>query len=107
MGLPCGQMGTSEVGHMSIGSGRVLYQDLVRISLSIKNKELDSHPLLENLAKKSNNIHLLGLMSDGGVHSHIEHFLALAQIFADKQSRCFCTSSPMGEMCCLLLRRHI
>ncbi len=89
VGLPCGQMGNSEVGHMSIGSGRVLYQDLVRISLSIKNKELDSHPLLENLAKKSNNIHLLGLMSDGGVHSHIEHFLALAQIFADKQKQVF------------------
>ncbi len=83
VGLPHGQMGNSEVGHMSIGSGRVLYQDLVRISLSVQNGELAKNPKLHTLAKQSRDIHLLGLMSDGGVHSHLSHFLALAHIFAD------------------------
>ncbi|GAA8579215.1 2,3-bisphosphoglycerate-independent phosphoglycerate mutase [Helicobacter pylori] len=78
VGLPKGQMGNSEVGHMCIGAGRVLYQDLVKISLSLQNDELKNNPAFLNTIHKSKMVHLMGLMSDGGVHSHIEHFIALA-----------------------------
>ncbi|GAB0050723.1 2,3-bisphosphoglycerate-independent phosphoglycerate mutase [Helicobacter pylori] len=78
VGLPKGQMGNSEVGHMCIGAGRVLYQDLVKISLSLQNDGLKNNPAFLNTIKKSKVVHLMGLMSDGGVHSHIEHFIALA-----------------------------
>ncbi|GAA8428545.1 2,3-bisphosphoglycerate-independent phosphoglycerate mutase [Helicobacter pylori] len=78
VGLPKGQMGNSEVGHMCIGAGRVLYQDLVKISLSFQNDGLKNNPAFLNTIKKSKRVHLMGLMSDGGVHSHIEHFIALA-----------------------------
>ncbi|GAA9316032.1 2,3-bisphosphoglycerate-independent phosphoglycerate mutase [Helicobacter pylori] len=78
VGLPEGQMGNSEVGHMCIGAGRVLYQDLVKISLSLQNDELKNNPAFLNTIHKSKRVHLMGLMSDGGVHSHIEHFIALA-----------------------------
>jgi 2,3-bisphosphoglycerate-independent phosphoglycerate mutase len=80
VGLPCGQMGNSEVGHMCIGSGRVLYQDLVKINLSIKNDTLKDNETLKQTITNSNNIHIVGLLSDGGVHSHIDHILALAKI---------------------------
>ncbi|MGG2410041.1 2,3-bisphosphoglycerate-independent phosphoglycerate mutase [Helicobacter pylori] len=78
VGLPKGQMGNSEVGHMCIGAGRVLYQDLVKISLSLQNDELKNNLAFLNTIHKSKMVHLMGLMSDGGVHSHIEHFIALA-----------------------------
>ncbi|GAA9404647.1 2,3-bisphosphoglycerate-independent phosphoglycerate mutase [Helicobacter pylori] len=78
VGLPKGQMGNSEVGHMCIGAGRVLYQDLVKISLSLQNDGLKNNPAFLNTIHKSKRVHLMGLMSDGGVHSHIEHFIALA-----------------------------
>lgn len=78
VGLPKGQMGNSEVGHMCIGAGRVLYQDLVKISLSLQNDDLKNNPAFLNTIHKSHVVHLMGLMSDGGVHSHIEHFIALA-----------------------------
>ncbi|WP_187929085.1 2,3-bisphosphoglycerate-independent phosphoglycerate mutase [Helicobacter pylori] len=78
VGLPKGQMGNSEVGHMCIGAGRVLYQDLVKISLSLQNDDLKNNPAFLNTIHKSKVVHLMGLMSDGGVHSHIEHFIALA-----------------------------
>ncbi|GAA8628167.1 2,3-bisphosphoglycerate-independent phosphoglycerate mutase [Helicobacter pylori] len=78
VGLPEGQMGNSEVGHMCIGAGRVLYQDLVKISLSLQNDGLKDNPAFLNTIHKSKVVHLMGLMSDGGVHSHIEHFIALA-----------------------------
>lgn len=78
VGLPEGQMGNSEVGHMCIGAGRVLYQDLVKISLSLQNNGLKNNPAFLNTIHKSKVVHLMGLMSDGGVHSHIEHFIALA-----------------------------
>ena len=80
VGLPDGQMGNSEVGHMSIGSGRVLYQDLVKISLALEDGSLAKDEKLLNLFKSSNDIHILGLMSDGGVHSHLNHILGLAKI---------------------------
>ncbi len=84
VGLPEGQMGNSEVGHMSIGSGRVLYQDLVKISLALQEGTLKDNPELVALLKnRSKRLHVVGLMSDGGVHSHIDHFIGLADIAAE------------------------
>lgn len=80
VGLPEGQMGNSEVGHMTIGSGRVLYQDLVKISLAVAEGTLAGNPVLTALLESSDTLHLIGLMSDGGVHSHIDHTVALAKI---------------------------
>jgi 2,3-bisphosphoglycerate-independent phosphoglycerate mutase len=84
VGLPEGQMGNSEVGHMNIGAGRVVYQDLVRVNKAIQEKELDSNPVLLNAldyAKKNQkNVHFIGLVSDGGVHSHIDHLKGLITI---------------------------
>ena len=80
VGLPEGQMGNSEVGHMSIGSGRVLYQDLVKISLAIQEQSLAENAVLQELLGSSDTLHLIGLLSDGGVHSHIEHLIGLADI---------------------------
>lgn len=77
VGLPEGQMGNSEVGHMSLGSGRILYQDLVKINKAIESGILMQNPALDCL-KSSKRIHIIGLMSDGGVHSHLNHILALA-----------------------------
>lgn len=84
VGLPEGQMGNSEVGHMNIGAGRVVYQDLVKINVAIRNGEFAVNPvLLEafNHARENNrNVHLMGLVSDGGVHSHINHLKALCDM---------------------------
>ncbi|WP_338226158.1 2,3-bisphosphoglycerate-independent phosphoglycerate mutase [Algoriphagus confluentis] len=81
VGLPEGQMGNSEVGHMNIGAGRVVYQDLVKINQAVKNKELDEHPVLVSAfakAKEGNKkVHFIGLVSDGGVHAHIDHLKGL------------------------------
>ena len=87
VGLPDNQMGNSEVGHMTIGSGRVLYQDLVKIHLAIKNDTLKDNVIVKNIIEKSNNIHLIGLASDGGVHSHIDHIIALAKIAENKNKK--------------------
>jgi 2,3-bisphosphoglycerate-independent phosphoglycerate mutase len=84
VGLPAGQMGNSEVGHMNIGAGRVVYQDLVRVNKAIEEKELDENPILNDAFKyaKENkkSVHLIGLVSDGGVHSHIDHLKGLISI---------------------------
>ncbi|MBT1698573.1 2,3-bisphosphoglycerate-independent phosphoglycerate mutase [Fulvivirgaceae bacterium PWU4] len=84
VGLPAGQMGNSEVGHMNIGAGRVVYQDLVRVNKAIDEHELDHNPVLLDAfayAKKNNkNVHYIGLLSDGGVHSHIGHLKGLITI---------------------------
>ena len=81
VGLPDGQMGNSEVGHLTIGSGRIIQQELVRISNIVKNNQLDEVNELKEIAnslKKSNaTLHITGLCSDGGVHSHIDHLLGL------------------------------
>jgi len=82
VGLPEGQMGNSEVGHLSIGSGRVLYQDLVKISLALQEDTLKDNEALQGALKASNNVHIMGLLSDGGVHSHISHIIGLAEIAA-------------------------
>ncbi|MGJ0353098.1 2,3-bisphosphoglycerate-independent phosphoglycerate mutase [Aliarcobacter cryaerophilus] len=87
VGLPEDQMGNSEVGHMTIGSGRVLYQDLVKIHLAIKNDTLKDNSVVKSTIEKSNNIHLIGLASDGGVHSHIDHIIALAKIAQNKNKK--------------------
>jgi 2,3-bisphosphoglycerate-independent phosphoglycerate mutase len=81
VGLPEGQMGNSEVGHMNIGAGRVVYQDLVRINKAIDERELDTNPVLndafEYAMTSGRAFHLIGLLSDGGVHSHIRHAIAV------------------------------
>lgn len=80
VGLPEGQMGNSEVGHMCIGSGRILYQNLVKISLAARDGSLASNEALQELLHVNGAIHIVGLVSDGGVHSHIEHIQDLARI---------------------------
>ena len=87
VGLPEGQMGNSEVGHMNLGAGRIVYQDLVKINLAVKNKTLHKETVLVNAfnyAKENNKpVHFLGLVSDGGVHSHINHLLGLIDAAKD------------------------
>ncbi len=84
VGLPEGQFGNSEVGHLNIGAGRVVYQELARINKAIQDKTLHQNPVLVDALKyaKENNkaFHLMGLLSDGGVHSHINHLKALCDI---------------------------
>ena len=88
VGLPAGQMGNSEVGHMNIGAGRIVYQDLVRVNKAIEDHEIDHNPVLVeaiDYANKNNkNFHLIGLLSDGGVHSHIDHLKGLISIASAK-----------------------
>lgn len=87
VGLPEGQMGNSEVGHLNIGAGRIVWQELARINKAVRERDLHQHPVLTEalqLAKKENRaVHFLGLVSDGGVHSHIEHLKALCDMAAD------------------------
>lgn len=84
VGLPEGQMGNSEVGHMNLGAGRIVYQNLVKINRAIQNKTLGKEKVLLEAftyAKQNNkNIHLLGLVSDGGIHSHINHLKGLLDV---------------------------
>lgn len=88
VGLPVGQMGNSEVGHMNLGAGRVVYQDLVKINLAVEENTLGENPELVkalDYAKANNkNVHFIGLLSDGGVHSHINHLKGLTSIAAEK-----------------------
>jgi len=89
VGLPEGQMGNSEVGHINIGAGRVVYQELARINKAIREKTLHTNSTLVDAlayAKQNNKpVHLMGLLSDGGVHSHINHLKALCDICEDHQ----------------------
>jgi 2,3-bisphosphoglycerate-independent phosphoglycerate mutase len=84
VGLPDGQMGNSEVGHLNIGAGRIVYQELPRISNSIKDGSFFSNRVLsetmERVKKNGTSLHLIGLLSNGGVHSHIEHIFALVEM---------------------------
>jgi 2,3-bisphosphoglycerate-independent phosphoglycerate mutase len=82
VGLPEGQMGNSEVGHLNLGAGRIVYQDLTRINKAIIDGELATNPVLNAALEraKGSRLHLLGLVSDGGVHSHQNHLLALARV---------------------------
>ena len=84
VGLPEGQMGNSEVGHMNLGAGRIVYQDLAKINLAVENNTLAKEQVLVdafNYAKANNkDVHFLGLVSDGGVHSHINHIKGLITV---------------------------
>jgi 2,3-bisphosphoglycerate-independent phosphoglycerate mutase len=84
VGLPEGQMGNSEVGHLNIGAGRIVYQSLTRVNLAIREGEFEQNETLlaavKHAKEKGTNLHLFGLLSDGGVHSHIEHLYALLRL---------------------------
>jgi len=84
VGLPEGQMGNSEVGHLTIGSGRILLQDLVRVNRAIETGELFENEALRGAFERGENVHLLGLVSHGGVHSHIDHLRALLRLAPEK-----------------------
>lgn len=83
VGLPEGQMGNSEVGHMNIGAGRVVFQSLTRVNIEVRNDRLQYIPAIDNAIKHAINnnskLHIMGLLSDGGVHSHIDHILYLIE----------------------------
>ena len=87
VGLPAGQMGNSEVGHLNLGAGRIVHQDLTRISKSIADGKLEMNPVLQETfakaAQPGRRLHFLGLVSDGGVHSHLDHLVALAAMAND------------------------
>ena len=98
VGLPEGQMGNSEVGHTNIGAGRIVYQELTRITKSIEDGDFFSIPELsaaiENCKKNNSKLHIMGLLSDGGVHSHNRHLYALLELakrkgFEDVYVHCF------------------
>lgn len=98
VGLPEGQMGNSEVGHTNIGAGRIVYQELTRITKSIEDGDFFSNPELvaaiENCKKNHTKLHIMGLLSDGGVHSHIRHLYGLLELakrkdFEDVYVHCF------------------
>ena len=84
VGLPPGQMGNSEVGHLTIGSGRILDQDFQRVNRAIADGSLFENPVLRSVFERAHNVHLLGLVSHGGVHSHIDHLKALMQFAPDR-----------------------
>lgn len=84
VGLPKGQMGNSEVGHLNIGAGRIVYQELTRINKSIEDKSFYKNGellnIMEKVNKKDGSLHIMGLLSDGGVHSHIKHLFAVLKM---------------------------
>ena len=84
VGLPRGQMGNSEVGHTNLGAGRIVYQELTRISKAIEDGSFYENPAflsaLENCRKNNSTLHVMGLLSDGGVHSHITHYYAMLEL---------------------------
>lgn len=88
VGLPEGQMGNSEVGHLNIGAGRVVYQSLTRVNVAIREGEFEKNQTfcdaLDHVKKNGTNLHLFGLLSDGGVHSHIDHMFALLRLAAEE-----------------------
>ncbi|MBI4405064.1 MAG: 2,3-bisphosphoglycerate-independent phosphoglycerate mutase [Deltaproteobacteria bacterium] len=91
VGLPSGFMGNSEVGHLNIGAGRIVYQDFSLISHAIEDESFFTNPafvnLLDKLKEKNQSLHLIGLVSDGGVHSHLSHLMALIQLAKKKGIR--------------------
>lgn len=103
-GLPEGTMGNSEVGHTNIGAGRVVYQELTRISKAIDDGDFFKNPVLlsamDNAKKPGAALHLMGLLSDGGVHSHYEHLYALLDMAKKAASKmCLCMPCWTGAMC--------
>ncbi|MBS4223041.1 2,3-bisphosphoglycerate-independent phosphoglycerate mutase [Lederbergia citrea] len=88
VGLPEGQMGNSEVGHLNIGAGRIVYQSLTRVNVAIRSGEFERNETfqhaIDHVKKTGKKLHLFGLLSDGGVHSHIDHLYALLKLAADQ-----------------------
>lgn len=108
VGLPEGQMGNSEVGHLNIGAGRIVYQELTKISKSIEDGDFEENKAINNaMAHAVNNnssLHLMGLLSDGGVHSHISHLKALLDLAAKKHIKkvfvhCFLDGRDVPPRC--------
>src|SRR5690625_4631190 len=89
VGLPEGQMGNSEVGHLNIGAGRIVYQSLTRINRAIESGEFRGNETIiqamKRAKKKNRAVHLLGLLSDGGVHSHMDHLFALLEVAKEQK----------------------
>ncbi len=83
VGLPDGQFGNSEVGHLTLGSGRILEQDLVRIANAIYDGQLTHNPVWQDMLRDARRVHLVGMVSDGGVHSHIEHLFGVLDLLHD------------------------
>ena len=103
VGLPEGQFGNSEVGHMNIGAGRIILQDILRIDEGFKNGSIEQNNSLVEIKEKCKRIHICGLLSDGGVHGHQEHLFKMIEIFekSDKQILLHCfldgrDSSPLS-----------
>ena len=92
VGLPEGQMGNSEVGHLNLGAGRIVYQELTRINLAISEGKLPRDPVLQKALASvgSHRLHLIGLVSDGGVHSHLDHLLSVMEIASQAGVRQIC-----------------
>ena len=104
VGLPDGQMGNSEVGHLNLGAGRIVYQELQRINVAVRDGSFAKNEILLNairLAKKNNKpLHLLGLVSNGGVHSHIDHLKAITDVCKkEKLSEVFIHAFTDGRDC--------
>jgi 2,3-bisphosphoglycerate-independent phosphoglycerate mutase len=104
VGLPDGQMGNSEVGHLNLGAGRIVYQELQRINVAVRDGSFTKNEILLNairFAKKNNKpLHLLGLVSNGGVHSHIDHLKAITDVCKnEKLSEVFIHAFTDGRDC--------
>ena len=91
VGLPDGQMGNSEVGHVNLGAGRIVYQDFTRITKAIEDKEFQNNPTLvkaiDNAVSNNKAIHVFGLLSPGGVHSHEDHIFAMLEMAAKQGAK--------------------
>lgn len=103
VGLPEGQMGNSEVGHMNLGAGRIVYQDLAKINLAVSENRLKEEKVLQDafsFAKEAGkSVHFMGLLSNGGVHSHINHLKGLSKLVTIvAYQRCSYMLSPMAGM---------
>jgi 2,3-bisphosphoglycerate-independent phosphoglycerate mutase len=104
VGLPDGQMGNSEVGHMNLGAGRIVYQDLVKINLAFESGDIRNNAILQKALakaqKKGKKLHFIGLVSDGGVHAHCEHLKGLLTLAAEYQiANCFVHAFTDGRDC--------
>ena len=89
VGLPCGQFGNSEVGHMNIGGGRIILQDILRIDKSLKNGDFEKNSNFLKMLHNSKRIHLLGILSSGGVHGHQDHLFKIIEILVKKKKKFF------------------
>ena len=102
VGLPIGQFGNSEVGHMNIGSGRIILQDILRIDKSLKNGNIENNFNFLKMLRESQRVHLLGILSSGGVHGHQDHLFKIIEILGKKKEvllHCFLDgrdSSPVS-----------